>query len=178
VDSEAGDLLELLWTFRKVRFPLDGQLIFELAESDNESIRDIAFKMLQHLPSDRIHDYAISLVNQKKEPANALSLLCYCYRSDDEPVLLEGIQSLSVSYKDDGWHSVFMDVVNLLDNRSVRLNFSVFTYMYRQTLCSYCRHNLIRKMSKRRILSREILKECLHDSYEEIRKLAIRRLRK
>ncbi|MDF9843786.1 MULTISPECIES: hypothetical protein [unclassified Paenibacillus] len=62
--------LELLWTFKKVRFPLDEQFIFELTESDNEAIRDVAFEMLQHLPSDRIHGYAINLIKQKKELAN------------------------------------------------------------------------------------------------------------
>lgn len=172
--------LELLWTFRKVRFPLDEQFIFELAESDNQSIRDVSFEMMQHLPSDRIHDYAINLIKQKKELANALSLLCFCYRTEDEAVLLEGIQSLAV-YEDGGWrgwHSVFMDVENLLDNRSITINPSLFIYIYRQTLCSSCRHTLVQRMSKRKILPQEILEECLYDSYEDTRKFAIRKLKK
>jgi hypothetical protein len=106
--------LEILWTFRKVRFPMNEQIIFELAESDNPSIREIAFEMLQHLPSDLIHDFAINLIQQKKELANALSLLCYCYETEDETILFEGIQSLKISYKDGGWHGVFMDVEDLL----------------------------------------------------------------
>lgn len=170
--------LELLWTFRKVRFPLDEQIIFELAESDNQSIRDNAFEMLQHLPSDMIHDYATNLIQQEKELENALSLLCYCYRNEDETILFKGIQSLTVSYEDDGWHSVFMDVEDLLDNRSVKINPSVFIYMYRQTLCSFCRKTLIHKMSKRKILPQEILEECFYDSNEDTRKLAIRKIKK
>lgn len=170
--------LELLWTFRKVRFPLDEQYIFELAESDDQSIRDVAFEMMKHLPSDMIHDYAISLIKQKKELANALSLLCFCYRSEDEPALLEGIQSIKVSYEDGEWHGVFMDVENLLDNRSIKINPSIFIYIYRHTLCSYCRHTLIHSMSKRKILPQEILEECLHDSYEDTRKFAARKLKK
>lgn len=169
--------LELLWTFRKVRFPLDEQFIFELAESDNQSIRDVAFEMMQHLPSDMIHDYTINLIKQKKELANALSLLCFCYRSEDEAVLLEGIQSLAVSYEDGGWHGVFMDVESLLDNRSVKINPSVFIYIHKQTLWSFCRYSLIHRMSKRKILPQEILEECLYDSYEDTRKFAIRKLK-
>ncbi|WP_028544381.1 hypothetical protein [Paenibacillus taiwanensis] len=170
--------VELLWTFRKVCFPLDEQYIFELAESDNQSIRDIAFEMMQHLPSDRIHDFVINLLKQKKELANALSLLCYCYKSEDETVLLEGIQSLTVSYDEGEWHGVFMCVEDLLDNRSVKVNPSVYIYIYRQTLCSYCRHTLIQGMSKRKVLPQEILEECLHDSYENTRKFAVRKLKK
>ncbi|BBI35588.1 hypothetical protein KCTCHS21_49870 [Cohnella abietis] len=170
--------LELLWTFRNVRFPLDEQFIFELAGNDNESIRNVAFEMMQHLPSDTIHDFAINLIKQKKELANALSLLCFCYKSEDETVLLEGIQSLTISYEDGGWHGLFMDVERLLVNRYVKINPSVFIYIYRQTLCSYCRHTLIHKMFKRKILPQEILEECLHDSYEDIRKFAVRKLKK
>lgn len=170
--------LELLWTFRKVRFPMNEQFVFELAEGDNQSIRDVAFEMMQHLPSDMIHDYTINLIKQKKELANALSLLCSCYKSEDESILLEGIQSLTVSYEDGAWHGVFMDVEKILDNRSVKINPSVFIYIYRQTLCSFCRHTLIHKMSKRKILPQEILEECLHDSYEDTRKFAERKLNK
>ncbi len=68
---------QLLWAFRKRPFPLDESYIFELAGSENDSIRDIAFEIMEHLPSDRIHDYAISLLKDKKEVSNALSLLCH-----------------------------------------------------------------------------------------------------
>lgn len=169
--------LELLWTFRKVRFPLDEQFIFELAESKNQAIRDTAFEMMKHLPPDMIHDYALNLLKQKKETANALSLLCYCSKPEDEAVLLEGIQSLEVSYEDGSWHGVFMDVENLLDNRTVKISPACFTYIYRQTLCSFCRHTLILKMSKKKILPQEIIEECLYDSYEDTRKFAVRKLR-
>ncbi|MFP4978236.1 hypothetical protein ACE6ED_22715 [Paenibacillus sp. CN-4] len=169
--------LELLWTFRKVRFPLEEQFIFELAESENQAIRDVAFEMMQHLPPDMIHDYALNLLKQKNETANALSLLCYCYKPEDEAVLLEGIQSLEVSYEDGSWHGVFMDVENLLDNRTVKISPACFTYIYRQTLCSFCRHTLILKMSKRKFLPQEIIEECLYDSYEDTRKFAVRKLR-
>ncbi|MGO4548080.1 hypothetical protein AB4Z29_25165 [Paenibacillus sp. 2TAB23] len=169
--------LELLWIFRKVRFPLGEAYVFELAESENQSIRDVAFEMMKHIVSDRIHDFAIHLLQQKKELANALSLICYCYRPEDEALLLEGIQGLTVTYEDGRWHGVFMDIENLLDNRSVKINPSVFIYMYSQTLCSYCRHALIYRMSKRKVLPHEILEECVYDSYEDTRKFAVRKLR-
>ncbi len=169
--------LQLLWVFRKVRFPLDERLIFELAECADPSIRDVAFEMMEHLPSPMIHDYAIKRINQKKELGNALSLLSVCYRSEDENVLLEGIQSLTVSYDSGEWHGVYMNVEKLIENRSVKINSSVFVYMYRQTLCSYCRHSLLKQMSKRKALSQAMLEECLYDSYEDTRRFAMRKLR-
>ena len=170
--------LELLWVFRKVRFPLDERFIFELAEYDDESIRDIAFDMMKNLSSDKIHDYAINLIKGKKEMANSLSLLCHCYHPEDEAILIEGVKSLPVSYDDGVWHGVFMDIEDLLDNHRYRINSSLFIYIYIETLCSYCRASLAKKMFKRKILPHNILEECLYDSYNDTRKFAERKLNK
>jgi len=72
----------------------------------------------------------MNLLKQTRELANALSRLCYCYKPEDEAVLLEGIQSLMVSYKDDGWHGAFMDVEDLLENQSAKINSFIFIYMH------------------------------------------------
>ena len=169
--------LGLLWIFRKKQFPLDESYIFELAESDNESIRDIAFDMMQHLASDRIHDYAVSLIKEKKEVANSLSLLCSCYQSEDINLLAESVKGLPISYDIGGWHGVYMDVEDLLKNSSCRFEPGLFIHMYKQTLCSYCRSSLVQTMYKRKILSVEVLEECLYDSYDETRKFAARKLK-
>jgi hypothetical protein len=169
--------LGLLWVFRKKPFPLDESFIFELAESDNEYIRDIAFEIMQHLSSEMIHDYTIKLIKEKKEIENSLSLLCYCYKPDDEKLLAEGVKGLFVSYDDGGWHGVFMDVEGLLDKRSCRFEADLFIHIYPQTLCSSCRSRLVQSMYKRKILPDEILEECLYDSYEDTRKFAVRKLK-
>ncbi len=178
--AEANPLikLELLWAFRKVRFPLDEQWVFELTESDHPELRDIAFDMLVHLPSDRTHDYAIRLMLEKKELGNALSLLCSCYRNEDEELLFQGIKGLDISYEEGDWHSVFMSIEHLLDNRSFKISPALCIYIYRQTLCSVCRNRLIQKMSKRNMLPPAILEECLYDSYEDLRRWARRKQKK
>ena len=169
--------LELLWVFRKRPFPLNENYIFELAESDNESIRDIAFDILHNLVSDKIHDYAANLIKKQKEMANSLSLLCHCYGPEDETLLVDGVKGLTVSYDDGEWHGVFMEVEKLLDKCSFKFNPGLFIYMYQQTLCSSCRSRLLQIMLKRRILTREILEECQYDSYEDTRKFAVKKLK-
>ncbi|TYQ14550.1 UNVERIFIED_CONTAM: hypothetical protein Cloal_0896 [Acetivibrio alkalicellulosi] len=170
--------INLLWSFRKKLFPLEESYIFELAESNNDSIRDIAFEMMQHLSSNRIHDYAISLIKEKKEVANSLSLLCRCYQPKDEPLLVECVKDLTVSYNSGLWHGVHMDVEDLLKKSSCRFDPSMFIHMYKKTLCSYCRSSLVHTMYKRKILPIEILKECLYDSYDDTRKFAARKLKR
>jgi hypothetical protein len=169
--------LGLLWAFRKVPFPLDERYIFELAESDNKSIREIAFDMMQHLSSDKIHDYAIKLIKEKKEMVNSLSLLCHCYQPEDETLLAEGVKGLSVTYNYGGWHGVFMDVKDLLDKHPYKFDPSLFIHIYQQTLCSSCRALLVQSMYKQKILPRKILEECLYDSYEDTRKFATLKLK-
>jgi hypothetical protein len=169
--------LELLWAFRKKPFPLDESYIFELVVSENESIRNIAFDMMQHIPSDRIHDYAISHIKEKKEVANSLSLLCYCYNPEDEATLKEGVKGVPVSYNDGVWHGLYMDVENLLERSSFSFEPSMFIHMYKKTLCSSCRSNLIQVMYKRKVLPIELLEECLYDSHEDTRRFAERKLK-
>lgn len=169
--------LNLLWAFRKKQFPLDEKLIFELTESDNESIRNIAFKILQHMSSDKIHDYAINLIKEKKEVANALCLLCHCFKPEDETLLTEGVMSLTVSYDTGIWHGIFMDIEDMLNKNFYRFNPDLLLHIYRSTLCSYCRSNLVETMYKRKILPEQILKECLYDSYDDTRKFATKKLK-
>jgi len=158
------------------QLPLDEKYVFELTRSDNESIRDVAFEMMKHLSSDKIHNYAVSLLLEKKEIANAMSLLCSCYKPNDEKLLAEAIKSLTVSYDEGSWHSAFMDIQDLLDKRSCKIDPGLFLNIYRQTLCSSCRFYLVESMFKRKILPLEILEECMYDSYEETRKFAARKL--
>ncbi len=169
--------LNLLWVFRNRSFPLNESYIFELAESDDEEIRETAFEMMQQLTSDFVHDYAISLVTKGKDSKNSISLLCHCYRPEDETLLKESVKKLVVTYDDQIWHEVYGQVNNLLGRSSLRINPDIFIHMYRHTLCSVCRSGLVRNMYKKKILPNEILEECLYDSYDETRKFAERKLR-
>ncbi len=51
-------------------------------------------------------------------------------------------------------------------------------YIYEHTLCSCCRFSALKEMSHRRMATEEILKECLYDSYEDIRKFAESKLKR
>jgi hypothetical protein len=177
VETNPKIKLNLLWALHTKPFPLDESYVFELAESDDESIRNIAFDMMKKLSSDRIHDYAISLIKEKKEVANALSVLCYCCKPGDETMLIGAVKGVPVSYNDGAWHGMYMDVEDLLRGSSLRLEPSLFMHMYRKTLCSCCRSRLVETMYKRNILPSEILEQCLYDSYDDTRKFAARKLK-
>ncbi|GBF72301.1 hypothetical protein PA598K_00541 [Paenibacillus sp. 598K] len=166
--------LAMLWVFRKAPFPLGEELLIELAEHEDGRLSELAFEAMRLVPSDRIHAYAAELVRERRHLSAAIGLLSCCLRAGDEGLLEAGVRALSVTQRDNGWHSSFMRVEELLNSRKMRLDPSIYIHMYRQTLCSYCRHWLIKRMVRRRIIPHAMLEACLHDSYEDTRKLARR----
>ena len=50
--------------------------------------------------------------------------------------------------------------------------------MYEYSQCACCRDFIVREMSRRRMLTDELLQECLHDSYSDIREFAEKKWKK
>ncbi|MBR4077203.1 MAG: hypothetical protein IKK17_01210, partial [Oscillospiraceae bacterium] len=50
--------------------------------------------------------------------------------------------------------------------------------LYTYTPCSYCRESALEYLSKHKMLTNEILEECLFDSNEDIRNMAKRQLKR
>lgn len=50
--------------------------------------------------------------------------------------------------------------------------------MYEYSQCACCRDFIVREMSRRRMLTDELLQECLHDSYSYIREFAEKKWKK
>lgn len=81
--------------------------------------------------------------------------------------LEERVKSVAVDRNEEtGWHSLYLDILNM---QKVKIPFSVLEHIYENSYCSCCRENALRQMSKRHMLTDEILQECLLDSNEDIR---------
>lgn len=75
------------------------------------------------------------------------------------------------------WHNLYLDILRMAD-RGMKIPRSVFEHIYENSYCSCCRENALRQMGKRRMLTDEILQECLLDSNEDIREYAKMRLKR
>lgn len=164
----------LLECFTKVRFPLEEEYLWEMLE--NEELRDVILEALRYFPSDRVHDFILAELKQNRGNVDIILLLCKCYRNEDEDILNQSVKSVKVSYEDGSWHTIFGEVEQLIKNNS-KVSSKLLMYMYNQTLCSYCRGEIVRTMHKRKVLTRELLEECLYDSHEDIQKYAKRQLK-
>ena len=74
------------------------------------------------------------------------------------------------------FRSVFGDLLDLFETPGRGKPTELLLYMYRNTLCSFCREYVVREMGRRRMLTQELLEEMQYDCNEDIRKYADKKL--
>ncbi|MDE6625267.1 MAG: hypothetical protein K2K56_02720 [Lachnospiraceae bacterium] len=160
---------------------LDMAAVIADSKSENAALQENAFRALGFMTDIRVHNYALELLQKNEHLEDVISMLANNYVKEDCDILVALIKALPVTYqeKDICWHGPFMAVLDLLETRGVKHPpRELLYYMYEHTLCSSCRESILREMSRRKMLTREILQECLYDSNDEIRELAKKRLAK
>lgn len=164
--------VNLLWPFRRVKYPFPTSVLLELSKSDDENLRDVAFNIMEKNPLSAYREYSISLIEQKKDVINAISLLARTFRPEDEPLLLNIVKSLPITYDDGNWHAAFMDIEDGIKYMRGKPKTDILEYLYRNTLCGSCRERIVRLMHKKKVLTKAILQECGFDSNSDIRAFA------
>ena len=166
---------ELLWAFREVRFKFSDEILHSLLHSENEDIQDTALHIMGQNPSKKAHDFALSLISEEKETENGIELLCKNFRKEDEELLFDAIKTIRIT-RTSGWHKAFMAVESAFEKGCWKPKTNILEYLYQNTLCSCCRFNIVKLMNKHNALTRQILNECIYDSYIVIRVFAERKL--
>lgn len=102
------------------------------------------------------------------------------YESYTQEQFITELKNLKVTFNENEWHSVYGDMEALFSNKLIKNKppKSILKAMYETTLCSYCRESIVDLMSKNRVLTKEILEECLYDCNLDIVKLAEKKLNK
>lgn len=169
-------LLKLLAN-RDCSYVLDtGQLISD-SKSSNVELQDYAFQALGTIKKDLVYAYALELVSDQNRRADVIDMLAANYDYKDRELFVNLVKSIPVSYDDGEWHQVFSSVMDIFEDKSIKNPpKELLFYMYENTLCSFCRCVVVKEMGHRRMLTDEILQECMHDSSSEIREYAGKRL--
>ena len=169
---------EALHAFVCCPFPFEPTPIIEDAHSEEEELRDMAFRVLERNRHPLIREFALQYLEVHFE--NALHILIRNYLPEDEEWLYRFISELEIDYMENSnWHSYHFDIQDLFDKKDGIKNppKRFLPLIYEQTLCSCCRMTTLKLMGKRRMLTPEILDECLYDSDEDIRKYAEKKLK-
>jgi len=157
-------------------FPLDPQPIIEDADSPIEDLRSAAWRALEKIRHPAVRSFAMERLQRDKE--NALPLFIVNYRPQDAAQLTALVKSIPVDRRGDAlWHGIQMDVLHMADHR-IKAPAELLRFTYETTYCSCCRHTAVQQMGKRRLLTDALLRECLHDSNDEIRNYAKQALRR
>ena len=157
-------------------YPEDPAPVLKDAESKNEELRLAALDALAEIRHPLVREYALN--NLENDPRHVLSILIKNYIPADAPVLVEKVKSIPVDFENTtGWHHIFFDVIGMAFD-GLKAPAELLYYIYEMNYCSNCREATLRQMRRRRLLTDEILNECLYDHNDDIRKLAYKKLNK
>lgn len=168
---------ELLWGFRRAITPIPEGTISELLQSENEDIRDTAIYIMGNSPSPKVREYALSLLKEKENVINAISLLSKNLLPQDEQIFSDSVKSIPVIFTGGDWHSAFMSAENAVENLRGNPKTDLLCYIYRETYCGSCRERVVHLMHKKGTVTDSLLQEWLYDSNSDIRDFAKRILR-
>lgn len=166
---------------------LDVDILLADCKSENKLLQEYAFQALSYIRHKKVREYAFEVLGDVKDPANILKkatqleyfesvfvMLIYNYEKEDESWFVEAVKAIPVLRSEKiNWHSIYMDIRHIFKNKNMDSPPKEILYhMYEYSQCACCRDFIVREMSRRRMLTDELLQECLHDSYSYIREFA------
>ena len=170
--TEPDARAEALGAFALRAFPGDPTPIIEDAKSEHLKLREAAWEVLGNVRHPLVRQFAIEHLREDVE--TVLPVLIMNYQKDDEEMLIELVKSVKVDFAcTTAWHSVQGDVLNMKDY-GLKAPKELLFYIFDTTYCSCCREYALLQMGKRRLLTAEMLEECLFDSSYDIRAYAKR----
>lgn len=175
-ETDAEKRAELLRAFWWRRFPLEPDPIINDASSAHEPLRDAAWDALGIIRSPKVRAFALSALETEADKLIPLLIMNY---EDGDRGLIEKLLAEASADKDgdDIIHSIGLNL-NYQRDVGFKVPAWILHWFYENDRCSFCRENIVRELGRRRLLSDEMLRECLYDSNDDIRKYAEKRLEK
>ena len=161
------DRADALIAFSRCPYPENPLPIIEDASSNCEALSKAAWLVLGNIRHPMVRKFVLeNLQNHREE---ALPVFITNYQDEDAKKLVEYIKAIPVDYGDStGWHGIHLDVLEMVDNGQ-KAPAELLRYIYETNYCSCCREYTLKQMGKRRMLTDDILQECLLDCNSEIR---------
>lgn len=160
-------------------YPGDPSPILEDTRSEDEKLRRTAWQALENLRHPAVRDFAHNNAAKGDWTFENFALLVTNYIPEDA-MLLESFLRDLISQKDwDDVHAAGMDIYRAFrEGSGIPHPKHLLPILYEYNPCSFCRESALVYMSRHRMLTEEILEECLYDSNDDIRCYAAKRLNK
>jgi len=175
-EPNAEAQVQLLWAFRhdNIIYAFPEEFLLRLSQSSDEQLRSLAYEIIGKTPSPKTREFARSVIQSGADIENGISLLAKNLLPKDEILLYDAVKSIHPNSDRRDWHGAYMDAEKGIKSMRGKPKTNILEYLYRNTLCSWCREFIVRTMHKKGVLSDEILSECLLDSNSEVQSFAKR----
>lgn len=171
-EKDPSTRARILDVFRPPRLkgclPLDS--VLQDASSEDDGLRDSAFRALDGIKDQRVRDFAFDVLKKRGMSYEIASLIASNYLVSDDDLLIAALKKQGEMRR----HHLGSCVLNNLGGKGGRLSKRILIYLYDTTRCSFCRERAVRELGRRGFLTREMAEECLHDANNDIRDYAKR----
>ena len=169
---------EALSAFSCCLYPDDPQPIIKDTKSECGELQNAARRALENIRYPAVRAFAINNAKSGIRTPENLALLVTNYAPEDADLLEELLQELIAAKDWDDVHAAGLDIYRAFYKDSgISHPKHLLPLLYEYNPCSFCRESALVYMSKHRMLTKEILEECLYDSNDDIRRMAAKRLK-
>ena len=178
VQTEPEARAKALEAFICCPYPDDPHPIMEDTESEWEELRNTAWRALENIRHPAVRAFAINHAKSGVCTPENFALLVTNYVPKDADLLEEVLRERIAAKEWDDVHAAGMGIYRAFYKDSgIPHPKHLLPLLYEYNPCSDCRESAIAYMSKHRMLTMELLEECLYDSNDDIRRMAEKRLK-
>ena len=169
---------EALSAFSCCSYPDDPHPIIEDTRSPNENLQNAAWRALENIRHPAVRAFAVNNVKCGIRTPENYALLITNYVPEDADLLEELLRELIVAKDWDSVHAAGLDIYRAFYMDTVIPHPKhLLPLLYEYNPCSFCRNSALVYMSKHRMLTKELLEECMYDSNYDIRRMASNRMK-
>ena len=168
---------QALEAFSRCPYPGDPQPIIEDTRASCAHLQQAAWNALENVRHTAVRRFALGNAAIGNRTLENFALLVTNYRPQDGK-LLETLLRKWIDAKDwEGLHSAGMEVYRaFFKDSGIPHPKHLLPLLYEFNPCSYCRQTALEYLARHRMLTTQMLEECLYDSNDEIRQMAERKL--
>jgi hypothetical protein len=173
VEKNRAVRLRLLWVFHGTPIPRFNDVILKWADGKDRRLKEASLQVLSQIKDPKIHELARKIfLSGELGGVNTTALRLYMnnYDKEDAELITQVLLSLNPDREDA--HNLVWYLTDVAEqNKDIGLA-EVLRWGYEITPCSAHRFQVIQRLDDIRQFKGEIIRECLFDSNEDIRKCA------
>jgi hypothetical protein len=167
---DAAMQLALLPIFWNRRFPLDHNILFELAQSSHERVQWGALKALAQITGPAVRTLAFELVlTHAKWRSQAIDLLRENFQPGDHDIVLNWFETEDEL---ETLHTEGRNLIAFWEKHPSEVSCTrMLCNLYEKGPCSFCRERTVELLLQRNAMSADMRAECTRDANFDIREL-------